>query len=122
DLRGVHFHLGSPIFELEPYTEAIERVLRFASEMREEGLVLREFSPGGGFAIAYTEEDNPPPPSAYAEAIVGALKQGCAQYGLEEPELIIEPGRSIAGPAGVALYTVGAIKHIPGVRTYVSVD
>jgi diaminopimelate decarboxylase len=122
DLHGLHFHLGSPIFELEPYTEAIERVLRFASEMREEGLELREFSPGGGFAIAYTEDDNPPPPSAYAEAIVGALKQGCADHSLPEPDLIIEPGRAITGPAGVALYTVGAIKHVPGVRTYVSVD
>ncbi len=122
DLRGLHFHLGSPIFELEPYAEAVTRVLAFASEMREEGLELHEFSPGGGYAIAYTERDDPPPPSAYAEAIVDALRQGCADHGLPDPKLLIEPGRAITGPAGVALYTVGAIKDVPGVRTYVSVD
>lgn len=122
DLKGIHFHLGSPIFELEPYEEAVTRVLTFASEMREIGLDMQEFSPGGGYAIAYTEADEPPPPSAYAEVIVKALKDGCAQYNMPEPKLIIEPGRSITGPAGVAIYTVGAIKHVPGVRTFVSVD
>ena len=83
---------------------------------------MLEFSPGGGYAIAYTEEDNPPPPSAYAEAIVNALKQGCLQHNLPEPTLIIEPGRAITGPAAVAVYTVGAIKEVPGLRTFVSVD
>ena len=122
DLQGLHFHLGSPIFELEPYTEATERVLRFAARMREYGLDLRRFSPGGGFAIAYTEEDEPPSIAAYAEAIVGALTEGCAANGLPQPELTVEPGRSLSGPAGVAVYTVGAIKRILGVRTYVSVD
>ena len=122
DLRGLHFHLGSPIFELEPYTEAIERVLRFAAQMREYGLELHRFSPGGGFAIAYTEDDAPPTQDAYAEAIVGALVDGCQSHGLPLPELTIEPGRSLSGPAGVAVYTVGAIKEIPGVRTYVAVD
>jgi diaminopimelate decarboxylase len=122
DVRGLHFHLGSPIFELEPYTEAVERVLAFAAEMREEGLRLQEFSPGGGFAIAYLDSDEPPTKADYANAIVGALREGCARHGLEEPTLIIEPGRSITGPAGVTLYTVGVIKDVPGVRTYVSVD
>ena len=100
ELRGLHFHLGSPIFETEPYEEAVGRVLAFASEMREEGLELSEFSPGGGFAIAYTEADDPPTPAVYAEAIVGALRAACAAYDLPEPELIIEPGRAVAGPAG----------------------
>ena len=122
DMQGIHFHLGSPIFELEPYTEAIERVLRFAARMGEYGLEMRRFSPGGGFAIAYTEDDQPPSIDEYAEAIVGALTDGCTANGLPQPELTIEPGRSLAGPAGVAVYTVGAIKEVPGVRTYVSVD
>jgi diaminopimelate decarboxylase len=122
DLRGIHFHLGSPIFELEPYSEAVSHVLSFASEMREEGLQMREFSPGGGYAIAYTEADDPPTPSAYAEAIVNALKAGCAEFNMPEPTLIIEPGRAITGPSAVAVYTVGAIKEVPGVRTFVSVD
>ena len=122
DLQGLHFHLGSPIFELEPYSRAIAITLEFASRMREEGLTLNRFSPGGGFAIAYTEADDPPSPAEYAEVIVGALKQGCRDYDLPEPQLVVEPGRAISGPAGVALYTVGAIKEIPGIRTYVSVD
>ncbi len=122
DLQGIHFHLGSPIFELEPYTEAIERVMRFAARMGEYGLDMRRFSPGGGFAIAYTEDDAPPAIDEYAEAIVGALTDGCAANGLPQPELTVEPGRSLSGPAGVAVYTVGAIKEVPGVRTYVSVD
>ena len=122
DLRGLHFHLGSPIFELEPYALATQVVLEFASQMREDGLELQEFSPGGGFAIAYTSADNPPTPDAYAEAIVSALAGGCQQFGMPTPALIVEPGRAVVGRAGVALYTVGSIKEVPGVRTYVAVD
>ena len=122
NLRGLHFHLGSPIFELEPYQAATDLALRFASGLREQGLDLQEFSPGGGFAIAYTREDRPPAPDDYAAAIVGTLTATCAELGMEPPRLVIEPGRSIIGPAGVALYRIGAIKEIPGVRTYVSVD
>ena len=122
NLLGLHFHLGSPIFELEPYQAATDLVLRFAAGLREQGLVLQEFSPGGGFAIAYTRNDQPPAPDDYAEAIVGTLTATCDELGMELPALVIEPGRSIIGPAGVALYRIGAIKDIPGVRTYVSVD
>jgi diaminopimelate decarboxylase len=122
DLQGLHFHLGSPIFELQPYKQAISLVLAFASHMHGAGFVMRSFSPGGGFAISYTEQDDPPSIDEYAEAIVSSLKAGCKEFGLQEPELIVEPGRAITGPAGVALYTVGAIKVVPGVRTYVAVD
>ena len=121
-LRGLHFHLGSPIFELEPYQAATDLVLRFAAEFREEGLNLQEFSPGGGFAIAYTRDQHPPSVSEYAEAIVSTMHATCADLDMPRPQLIVEPGRSIVGPAGVALYRVGAIKEIPGVRKYVSVD
>ena len=122
DLKGLHFHLGSPIFELEPYRAAMEMVLDFASGQREEGLDLKELSPGGGFAIAYTQEQRPPTISAYAETIVSSLTEGCQRLAMELPQLVIEPGRAITGPAGVALYRVGAVKDIPGVRRYVSVD
>ena len=122
NLRGLHFHLGSPIFELEPYAAATDLVLRFAAGFREEGLDLQEFSPGGGFAIAYTRDQEPPAIGEYAETIVGTLKETCDELGLAIPTLLIEPGRSIVGPAGVALYRIGAIKDIPGVRKYVSVD
>ncbi len=122
NLLGLHFHLGSPIFELEPYQAATDLVLRFAAGLREQGLNLKEFSPGGGFAIAYTRNDRPPAAADYAEAIVGSLTATCDELGMEQPSLVVEPGRSIIGPAGVALYRIGAIKEIPGIRTYVSVD
>ena len=122
DLKGLHFHLGSPIFELEPYGVATEVVLRFAADLREEGLEMEEFSPGGGFAIAYTRDQEPPAVGEYADTIVSALTSYCDSLGLPSPRLIIEPGRSIIGPAGVAVYRIGAIKDIPGVRKYVSVD
>jgi diaminopimelate decarboxylase len=121
-LLGLHFHLGSPIFELEPYAAAIDVVLAFAARFREEGFQLREFSPGGGFAIAYTRSQRPPGVAEYARTIVTALREGCQTYGFPLPRLVVEPGRSIVGPAGVALYTVGAVKEIPGVRTFVAVD
>ena len=122
NVRGLHFHLGSPIFELEPYRTAVDLVIRFAAEFREEGFELQEFSPGGGFAIAYTKEDSPPEIGDYAEAIVSTMNAACADVNMPTPRMIIEPGRSIIGPAGVALYRVGAIKDIPGVRRYVSID
>jgi diaminopimelate decarboxylase len=122
NLRGLHFHLGSPIFELEPYRVATELVLRFAAEFREEGLELQRFSPGGGFAIGYTRGQEPPPISAYAETIVSTITATCQDLGMEPPTLVIEPGRAIIGPAGVALYRIGAIKDVPGVRKFVSVD
>ncbi len=122
DLVGVHFHLGSPIFELEPYSIAIDTVLTFIAPFKDEGLNLREFSPGGGYAIGYVREEPPPRIADYAEAIVNAFKARCSDLGLGQPRLAIEPGRSIVGRAGVALYTVGAIKDIPSVRKYVSLD
>ena len=121
-LVGLHFHLGSPIFELEPYQVALELVLKFASKFREEGLDLQEISPGGGFAIAYTRDQEPPTVAQYAEAIISTLTRTCESLGMELPQLVVEPGRSIVGPPGVALYRVGAVKDIPGLRKYVSVD
>jgi len=122
DLKGIHFHLGSPIFELEPYSQAIDTVLDYLAQFNSEGLNLREFSPGGGFAIGYTRNQPPPPISAYADVITSMLTRKCDQLGFDLPKLIIEPGRSIVGRAGVAVYTVGVIKDIPTVRTYVSLD
>jgi diaminopimelate decarboxylase len=123
EVLGVHCHIGSQLFETEPYTEAIDKTLAFAAEMvSKHGLQLREFSPGGGFGLQYTRDEAPPPISTYAETIAAAVKHACARHGLALPRVVIEPGRSVVGRAGVALYTVGARKEIPGVRTYVSVD
>jgi diaminopimelate decarboxylase len=120
---GLHFHLGSPIFELEPYSQAIAYVLEFAARMRGEyGFQLKEFNPGGGMAIGYVKEKLPPTVAAYAREIAAAVRAGCDAHSLPEPALTVEPGRAIVGRAGVAVYTAGGIKEIPGVRTYVSVD
>ena len=122
DLQGIHFHLGSPIFELEPYSTAIDTVLDYLKPFFDQGLELKKFSPGGGFAIGYLQQQLPPAVSDYAEVITSMLKNKCEDLGIEYPELIIEPGRSIVGRAGVAIYTVGVTKEIPNVRTYVSLD
>lgn len=122
-LLGLQFHLGSLIFEIEPYIEATGIVLKFAAEMKQKyGFELRELDVGGGFAVQYTPEAPAPPISAYAEAIAATVTDRCRELKLELPQLVIEPGRAIVARAGVALYRVGAIKEIPGVRRYVSVD
>jgi diaminopimelate decarboxylase len=122
-LRGLHAHLGSPIFELEPYARAIEILVDFAAAMhRRHGFELQEFNPGGGFAVQYLEDQPAPPATAYAETIVDSLREACALHDLPMPRLSVEPGRSTVCRAGVALYTAGASKDIPEVRRYVSVD
>ncbi len=123
DLTGFHVHLGSPIFTMEPYERGIETMVAFAAAMRDRhNFTWREFSPGGGFAVGYTAAEPPPALEEYAEAIAVALRAGCEQNGLPLPEVHIEPGRSVVARAGVAVYTVGARKEIPEVRTYVAVD
>ena len=122
NLIGLHFHLGSPIFEMEPYSLAIDTVLTYAAQFKDEGLRMQEFSPGGGFAIGYVRSQLPPPISDYAQVITSLVRERCNDLGFGEPKLIVEPGRSIVGRAGVTLYSVGAIKDIPTVRKYVSVD
>jgi len=123
NLLGLHFHLGSLIFETEPYQEAIGFVVDFATEMkRKYNFQLRELNIGGGFAIQYTLDSPSPPISAYAEAITSKIISKCRELKLAPPQLIVEPGRAVVGQAGVALYRVGAVKDIPGVRRYVSVD
>ena len=121
-LIGLHCHIGSQLFEIQPYQKAIRIALEFASAMREEGLNLEEFSPGGGFGIAYTRDQHPPSAGEFAEALTSSLLEACDDLDLGSPRVFIEPGRSIIGPAGVAVYTCGASKVIPGVRTYLSVD
>ena len=123
ELVGLHVHLGSLVFELEPYRQAVAVVLAFAAEMvKKYGLRLKEFSPGGGFAVQYVEGRAPPSVAEYAETITSAVTEGCQEHGLPLPRLIVEPGRAIVARAAVALYTVGSSKDVPGVRRFVSVD
>lgn len=123
NLIGLHFHIGSLIFENEPYQQAIEFILNLAAEMkRKHAFELKELDIGGGYAVQYNLESPAPPVSFFAEALTASVIQQCHRLKLPLPALIIEPGRSIVARAGVALYTVGVVKEVPGVRYYVSVD
>ncbi len=123
NVDGLHFHLGSGIFELEPYAKSVDVMLAYAAEIKKRhDFTVRVLSIGGGFGVQYTLAEEPPPVARFAEAITGRVRECCRELKLELPKLIIEPGRRIVAQAGVALYTVGVIKDIPGIRTYVSVD
>ena len=123
DVMGLHCHLGSPIFELEPYELASDVMMAFARAMRDKhGLQLREYNAGGGFAVQYVRDKPAPEPDEYAATIVDSLRAALRREGLDEPKLTVEPGRSIVARAGVALYTVGARKEAPGITPYVSID
>jgi len=123
NLVGLHFHIGSLIYETEPYAESARFILNFAADMKKKyGFILKELDTGGGYAIQYTIDKPAPPFASFAEALTSTIKEECKRLKLELPRLIIEPGRSTVAQSGVALYTVGAVKDIPGIRTYVSVD
>jgi diaminopimelate decarboxylase len=123
ELVGLHSHIGSQIFALDAYADAMEIMLDLLVQLRDElHFEPRKLGAGGGLGIAYTRNDDPPTPREFVETVRTAMVAGCARRNLKLPELVVEPGRSIAGPAGMALYTVGSIKDIPGVRRYVAVD
>ena len=122
-LVGLHCHIGSQIYEPESLADAAAVLIAFAAEMRDlHGFTLRELSPGGGWGVPMTEDDPEAPAEPYIAALSAAIIDTCRARGLTLPHLVLEPGRSLVAPAAVALYTVGARKEIPGVRTYVSVD
>lgn len=122
-LKGLHCHIGSQIFDITPFEDAAEVMLGYIDQIRQEtGHLITELDLGGGFGIHYTNEDEPRETKEYCEAILNKVDEVCEKLSLQRPILTIEPGRSIVGNAGTTLYTVGAIKEIPTVRTYVSVD
>ena len=90
--------------------------------LSETGHEVVELNLGGGFGIKYTENDDPVPYEAYMEKVSAAVKESCEKLGIKQPFILIEPGRSMAGPAGITLYTCGGVKNIPDIRTYVSID
>ena len=113
ELVGLHAHIGSQIFELEAYARAIEALTAIADPAW-----CRMLNVGGGLGIAYTSADEPPSIDAYAEVKVGGVRRVFDP----PPRILVEPGRSLVGNAGITIYTVGTVKDIPGVRTYVAVD
>lgn len=123
NLLGMHCHIGSQIFELTPFRDAVDVMLNYMLGIQKEtGYMFSEINFGGGYGIHYTKDDEPLRPDEYVKIMLNELTGLCEQKGIELPFFVIEPGRSIAGEAGTTLYTVGDIKTIPDIRTYVSVD
>ena len=123
NLAGIHCHIGSQIFDLEPYEDAVEIMLELIRTTKENlGYLIKEIDFGGGFGIYYTSQDEPRTTEEYCSTIINKVDEVCERTGQERPILTIEPGRSIVANAGTTLYTIGAVKEIPSVRKYVSVD
>ncbi len=123
EIMGIHCHIGSQIFELEPFCEAARVMINFMARVKNElGINIKELNLGGGFGIKYVKEDKPIVYSEYIKAVSETLKGECEKLNIDLPYVVMEPGRSIVGDAGITLYTVGNVKEIKNVRTYVSVD
>ena len=123
EVVGVHCHIGSQIFECSPFELAAERMMQLIAKVKNElGFTLRQLNLGGGFGIRYEETDDPVPYDTYIQKVSKVVKRIAEQENIPLPYILMEPGRSIVGPAGITLYTVGAIKEIPNIRNYLSVD
>lgn len=125
DFCGLHIHIGSQIYEHSAYDKAIEIVTDFIRYANSKGIDIPVLDMGGGYGIYYTDDDPKFTPKRYAytlENICNKVKSDCLSKGINKPFLIVEPGRSIVGEAGVTLYTVGAIKDFPGIKKYVAID
>jgi diaminopimelate decarboxylase len=122
-LRGLHCHIGSQVMELAPFELAAHAMMEIAAWMaRDCGVPVEELDLGGGLGIRYLPGDRPPAIRDYVTTLAGIVKERAGAARMPLPKLMIEPGRSIVGDAGATLYRIGAIKPIPGIRTYVSVD
>jgi diaminopimelate decarboxylase len=122
-LRGINCHIGSQILDTAPFVEAAQMVVGFAAQLKDAlGYTIEDLDIGGGLGVRYLPSDRPPSLDDYAEAVTGAVKAACAKHNLPLPRFIQEPGRSLVGEAAVTLYTIGVVKEIPGIRTYVAVD
>ena len=122
-LRGFHCHIGSQIFDRYPFVDAARIMVGFMATVRSEtGFTARELNLGGGLGVPYTEYDRTVDYAAVIREIGDEIRVICHDLDFPLPRVILEPGRSLVAAAGITLYTVGAIKTIPGFRTYVSVD
>ena len=122
-LVGLHCHIGSQIFALHSFAEAVRVMVEFMARIKAEyGIEIEELDLGGGLGIAYTACDKPSSIDEFAECTVKALTECCEEFDVKLPRLSVEPGRSLVANAGVTLYTVGVIKTLPNIRKYVAVD
>ena len=123
EFKGIHCHIGSQMFLPEIYKAGAERMTDLALDIKRQCEVdIEQLNIGGGFGVYYTEEDSPKDISVFMDSIIENITLNCQQKNLELPKILIEPGRWLMGEAGATLYTAGAIKDIPDVRKYVSVD
>ena len=123
DLVGLHCHIGSQIFDLEPFSDAADIMVRFIADIKREcAYEIRELNLGGGFGVRYTEDDREISYSGAIADIAKIVRTFCEKNGIRMPRVILEPGRSLVAAAGATLYTVGSVKEIPSFRNYVSVD
>jgi diaminopimelate decarboxylase len=121
-LDGLHAHIGSQIFELEPHRDLAGVMADALALARSLGHPCRDLNVGGGLGIRYTAQDDPPSIQEWVRTVAEAVAGACRQRGLELPRLLCEPGRSLVATAGVTLYSIGSRKEIAGLRTYVSID
>lgn len=123
ELKGMHCHIGSQIFDTEAFSLAAKKVVDKMAEWKKDyNFEATVLNLGGGFGIRYTEEDTPLEPAVYVDDMIKAVKKEAADFGIELPEIWIEPGRSLVGDAGTTLYTVGSHKTVPDVREYIAID
>ncbi|AQW21381.1 diaminopimelate decarboxylase [Lentilactobacillus curieae] len=123
NMLGIHAHIGSQIFEVNGFEMAAKKLIDTLAEWKSKnGYEAKVLNVGGGFGIRYTESDDPIAPEQFVDAIVKTVKAESAERMLTTPAIWIEPGRSIVGPAGYNLYTVGSRKDVPGIEPYVTVD
>ena len=124
ELVGIHAHIGSQIFEIKPFLDEVEIMLKLLKEVNENNIDinLTEVDLGGGIGVYYTKDDKPKTITEFCEAIINKADEVCEELNIKRPTLLIEPGRSLVANAGSTIYTVGSIKEIKNVRTYVSVD
>ena len=119
---GLHAHIGSQIFELQPHRDLSAVLVRWMEAAKRHGLPISELDVGGGLGIRYTESDDPPSIEDWVKVVCTHMVSACQDAGVPLPKLICEPGRSLIGSACITAYTVGSQKTVPGIRTYAAVD
>ncbi len=121
-LTGLHAHIGSQIFELDPHNDLGTIMVDVSLQAKDFGHSIKELNVGGGLGIKYTEEDDPPSIDEWIKTVSSSVVKACDKNNLNLPILMCEPGRSIVSTAGVTIYKIGSFKEVPGIRTYLSVD